>query len=90
MVLEGSDTRNDGPEGGFGLTEPNEISERDVYVSYVLAEEWIIDDSGEFSLRADIGDVVEQHGSGVYTISIVATVAGELSPISVYSVFVNW
>ena len=89
MVLEGSDTGNDGTEGRFGLDEPNEILERDVYVSYLLAEVWVIGDSGEFSLRADIGDVVEQRGSGVYTISIVATVAGELSPISVYSVFVN-
>ena len=89
MPLEGNDTGTGGAEGRFGLDEPNEIFERDVYVSYLLAEEWVIDDSGEFSLRADIGDVVEQHGSGVYTISIVATAAGELSPISVYSVFVN-
>ena len=89
MVLEGSDTGNDGTEGSFDLTEPNEILERNVYVSYVLAEEWVIGDSGEFSLRADIGDVMEQHGSGVYTITTTATIDGELLPISVYSVFVN-
>ena len=89
MDLENSDTGSVGTGGRFGLDEPNEISERDVYVSYLLAEEWSIADSGGFSLRANIGNVVEQHGSGVYTISIVATVAGELSPISVYSVFVN-
>ena len=73
----------------FGFSQPNEIIERDVYVSYDIAEEWVIADSGEFSLRTDIGDVVAQHGPGVYTISTVATVAGELSAISVYSVFVN-
>ena len=89
MNLGGSDTGTSGTGGRFGLDEPNEISERDVYVSYLLAEEWSITDSGEFSMRADIEDVVERHGSGVYTISIVATVAGELSPISVSSVFVN-
>ena len=89
MDLGGSDTGTSGTGGRFGLDEPNEISERDVYVSYLLAEEWSITDSGEFSMRADIEDVVDRHGSGVYTISIVATVAGELSPISVYSVFVN-
>ena len=89
MDLESGDTGPGETEGRFGLDEPNEISERDVYVSYLLAEQWSITDSGEFSMRADIEDVVERHASGVYTISIVATVAGELSPISVYSVFVT-
>ena len=89
MALEESYSGNDATEGRFGFSQPNEISERDVYVSYVLAEDWVISNSGEFSLRADIGDVVAQHSSGVYTITTTATVSGELSPISVYSVIVD-
>ena len=89
MALEDSDSRSDGAGSRFGLDEPNEIVERAVYVTYVLAEEWVVTDSGEFSLKAYIGDVMAQHGSGVYAITIVATVAGELTPISVYAVSVN-
>lgn len=89
MSFEDSDSKSDGTGRRFGLAEPNEITERDVYVSYLLAEEWVVTDSGEFSLRADIGDEMAQHGSGVYTITTVATVAGELTPISAYSVFVT-
>ncbi|MYC08217.1 MAG: hypothetical protein F4X57_13770 [Chloroflexi bacterium] len=90
MDLADSYSRSDGSESRFGLGQPDEISEREVYVSFMLAEEWSITNFGEFSMRADIGNVMADYGSGVYTVTIVATIAGELSPISVYAVFVDW
>lgn len=77
-------------ETWFDNAVPVEIVERDVYASFILTDERLVTDSGEFSLRADDRDVVAGHGPGVYTITMTATVGGELAPIFVYSVFVGW
>ena len=49
----------------------------------------LITDSGEFSLKTDIGDAVERYGEGVYTITIVAKIDGALEPISQYALLMD-
>ena len=43
--------------------------------------------SQDFALEADVGDLLEQHGPGVYTVQVWATLDGEPAPISSVSVF---
>ena len=67
----------------------DEIVEREVRVPFFLADDWLITDSGEFSLKTDIGDAVERYGEGVYTITIVAKIDGALEPISQYALLMD-
>ena len=67
----------------------NEVVEREVRVPFFLADEWSVADSGGFSLKADIREVVEQHGAGVYTITLIGKISGDLMSISEYSIFVD-
>ena len=44
--------------------------------------------SGEtFAVRANISSLLQQHGSGVYSITVWGTIAGEDAVISKYSIF---
>ena len=67
----------------------DEIIEREVRVPFLIADEWLITNSGEFDLNTDIGDVVGRYGAGVYTVTIVAKIDGGLEPISQYAMFVD-
>ena len=67
----------------------DEVVEYEVRVPLVLADNWHITDSGEFSLSADIGEVLYSHGSGIYTITMIANVDGSVDAISQYSIFVD-
>ena len=67
----------------------DEVAEREVRVPFFLVDEWSATDTGEFSLNADIREVVEQHGAGVYTITLIGEVSGDLMSISKYSIFVD-
>ena len=44
-------------------------------------------DGEEFALEADIGELLDQHGPGVYTAQVWATLEGEPAVISAVSVF---
>ena len=67
----------------------DEVVEREVRVPFFLADEWSASDSGGFSLKSDIGEVIDQHGAGVYTITIIGKVSGDLMSISEYSFLVD-
>ena len=41
----------------------------------------------DFALEADVSDVLDHHGSGVYTVQVWATLEGEPAVISAVSVF---
>ena len=41
----------------------------------------------EFALEADVSDVLDHHGPGVYTVQVWATLDGEPAVISAVSVF---
>ena len=40
-----------------------------------------------FAVRADISSLLQQRGSGVYSITVWGTIAGERAVISEYSIF---
>ena len=57
-----------------------------VTVPWITAEEWTVK-AGSFALRADLSDVLAQHGPGVYTVVAWGNIAGEFVTISRYSIF---
>lgn len=57
-----------------------------VTLPWITASEWTA--SGEtFTVRADISDLLREHGNGVYSVTIWGTIAGEDAVISEYSIF---
>ena len=57
-----------------------------ITIPWITASEWQA--SGEtFSVRADISDLLREHGNGVYSITVWGTIAGEDAVISEYSIF---
>lgn len=59
---------------------------RSVIVPWITARAWDIS-ATEFSVVADIGQVLRQHGPGVYTVTLWADIGGIREPVSEYSVF---
>ena len=59
---------------------------RSFSVPWVTASEWTVSD-GTFSVAADISDILDQYGAGVYTVVVWALVAGDMEVISQYSIF---
>ena len=53
---------------------------------WITANLWSID-GRDFQVAADISDLLEQYGDGVYTIVLWGEVNGEPTPISEYSIF---
>ena len=53
---------------------------------WITATEWDVD-SDSFSVVADLNDLVEIHGDGVYSVMIWATIAKERAVISQFSIF---
>ena len=60
--------------------------EQRITVPWVTATEWEAS-GGDFSVRADLSDVLEKRGPGVYTIAVWGTAGGEDVVISEYSIF---
>ena len=59
-----------------------------IAVPWVTAREWMARDRS-FAVKADIGDLLAQHGSGVYSLTVWGSVGGEGAVISQYSIFHN-
>ena len=59
-----------------------------ITVSKITASEWSVSDQ-VFSVVADLGSLLSEHGEGVYTFVVWAPLDGESSIISEYSVFVH-
>ena len=53
---------------------------------WITAEEWTTG-GNTFSLRADLSDVLTEHGPGVYTLVVWGNIGGEFVAISRYSLF---
>ena len=57
-----------------------------IIVPWITALQWTA--VGEsFSVEADIGDVLAEHGAGVYSITLWGDIDGERAVISEYSIF---
>ena len=54
----------------------------------MTASEWLVEGSS-FEVAANISDVLDQHGEGVYTIILWALIADKVSAISQVSIFYN-
>ena len=52
----------------------------------ITATEWKAG-NGTFSVTADLSDVLEEHGAGVYSLIVWASIDGERVIISEYSIF---
>ena len=63
------------------------IESRIVGYSLITAETWSID-GDDFQVSADISEILNQHGNGVYTIVLWGEIDGERTPISEYSMFI--
>ena len=61
--------------------------DRTVTSDRITASEWLVQDQ-EFYVSADITNIVDQYGNGVYTIVVWGEINGEDAPISEYSIFV--
>ncbi len=57
-----------------------------IVVPWLTADEWRVRPE-VFYVKADLESLLQEHGAGVYTILVWATVDGEDSPVSQYSVF---
>ena len=53
---------------------------------WITATEWNVG-SNSFSVVADLSDLVEVHGDGVYSVMIWAIISGERTAVSQYSIF---
>ena len=56
--------------------------------SAILATNWDLKPSGQFSIQADISQALAR-GKGVYSFAIVVKMGGEITNLSSYSVWVN-
>ena len=57
-----------------------------VEVPYITAQKWVASGS-QFAARADIRDVLDQHGPGVYRVVVWGPVGGVPTFISQYPIF---
>ena len=60
--------------------------ERTVQLVLITASKWTAD-GNSFSVSANINEVLEEHGDGVYTIMVWGRISGEQAVISQYSIF---
>ena len=58
-----------------------------ITVPWITATEWVAA-GRRFSIRADIKDLLAQHGDGVYTVIVWGEINGKDVPISKYSIFI--
>lgn len=64
-----------------------EVVGREVTFPWITADQWAID-GDTFNISADISDLINRHGDGVYTILLSGNIDGQRAPISEYSIFV--
>ena len=62
------------------------IEEQSITVPWITALEWKVSDKS-FSVAADISDVLDRHGEGVYSVIVWGEIDGERTVISEYSIF---
>ena len=54
---------------------------------WITATEWSVVEDQSFSVTADLGEIIKQHGEGVYTVLVWGAIAEEDAVISQYSIF---
>ena len=59
---------------------------RTITVPWITAQTWA-DNGKEFSVKADLSDVLAKHGDGVYSLVIWGGINGEDAVISEFSIF---
>ena len=68
------------------VAQSHDLAKISLRVPMVVASTWS-SKGGEFSVEADLGRVVEEHGPGVYTVMLWGMLSGKAEIISEYSIF---
>ena len=63
-----------------------DLKEQRITVPWITASEWTAQGT-DFSVTADVGELLSRHGPSVYTIMLWGEMDGESVPISQYSIF---
>ncbi len=82
--MSGNDAHNNWQQA---LDTSRDRATRQLTYPWITALEWT-SDSENFSISADIADLLAQHRNGIYTILLWADVNGDRIPISEYSIFI--
>ena len=61
-------------------------NETTMTLPWITATEWSVNGQ-DFSVAADLGEIIKQRGDGVYTVLVWGMIAGERAVISQYSIF---
>ena len=69
------------------LDASRDRASRQLTYPWITALEWT-SEGENFSISADISDLLAQHGGGVYTILLWADINSDRIPISEYSIFI--
>ncbi len=67
-------------------SESRAMRERAITVPWITAS-WFAVGGGEFAVEADISEVLQKHGPGVYSVVVWGRVGGEEAVLSRYSIF---
>ena len=65
-----------------------QVQDETIVLATITASRWSVD-GDTFSASAEVGDLLEIHGSGVYTLVLWAPLNGEDTVVSTYSIFVD-
>ena len=74
-------------QGAYDASQ-RQVQDETLVLAMLTASEWRIDGS-TFSVKADIGRLLEARGNGVYTVALWAPLNGEDTVVSTYSLFVD-
>ena len=80
------DVSPDRPRRQPGFALPQTPLAGSTIATWITAESWQVTE-GSFSVQADLNQIVENHGTGVYTIVIWAEADGEEVALTNYSIF---
>jgi hypothetical protein len=84
QLLEKPRSYDSGEEMGYVLPPKLYMDSKE----YVTAIKWNVDATGSFTIEADVSHLLK-YKTGVYNISLVSSINGELTSLSNYSIFIR-
>ena len=82
------DVSPDAPRIEPGITFPQRPLSGSSQVTWITARSWLTS-GANFDIEADLGNIIDDHGVGVYTVLIWAEADGEDVALTNYSIFVE-
>jgi hypothetical protein len=84
QLLEKPRSYDSGEEMGYVLPPKLYMDSKE----YVTAIKWNVEATGSFTIEADVSHLLK-YKTGVYNISLVSSINGELTSLSNYSIFIR-